>query len=385
MKKVTFSLLTCCLMSTLISADDLQKAFKETKMTGELKAQYFNKQFLIDGKNDAIGVVGGNINLNTGSYYGFGAGLTFQTSHRVSKSIKGLSNEYINTMDVSGSVLSQSYLSYSLTNTVFKIGRQYITTPLLAGSGSRMIKQSFEGITLENKSLPKTTITVAYVNKFQNRTNGTGSAPKFNSINKNAYTLYVTNNSIDNLTLRAQVLKVNANKTNTDKSVRYFDAAYNLSGVNIAGQYINSKNDKEKGSLFGLKVNGNIAMINLTGIYTKTNSDGTVYSGVGGAADSSFAALPLHGGSVTYTKDTNTKVLIAATNIKDVTIVGYVGQVKSDHKVGPLKYKKIDAMGGFVQYAFNKNFSAKVMYESADFDTAKHDDNIFRVYTSYKF
>ena len=385
MKKITLGLLACVLVSTAINANDLQKAFKETKMIGELKAQYFNKQFVVDGKNDTIAVVGGNIDLNTGSYYGFAMGLTFQTSHRVHKSIKGFSNDYINTMDVSGSVLSQSYLSYNLTDTIFKIGRQYITTPLLAGSGSRMIKQSFEGITLENKSLPKTTITVAYVNKFQGRTNAAGGAPKFLSINKNAYTLYATNNSIDKLTLRAQILKINGNKQNTDKSVNYLDASYNFSGVNIAGQYINSKNDKEKGSLFGLKASGNIAMVNLTGIYTQTNSKGTVYSGVGGGADASFSALPLHGGSVTYTKDTNTKVIIAATNIKGVTLVGYIGQVKSDHKVGPLQYTKIDAMGGFVQYAFNKNFSAKVMYESADFDTAKHDDNIFRIYTSYKF
>ena len=178
MKKVTLSLLTCVLVSTLMNADDLQKAFKETKMTGELKAQYFDRPH-VDGKNDTISLVGGNVNLNTGLYYGFGAGFTFQTSHRVSKSIEGNTNEYINTMDVSGSVLSQSYLSYSLTDTIFKIGRQYITTPLLAGSGSRMIKQSFEGITLENKSLPKTTITLAYVNKFQGRTNGLGDAPKF--------------------------------------------------------------------------------------------------------------------------------------------------------------------------------------------------------------
>ena len=102
-------------------------------------------------------------------------------------------------------------------------------------------------------------------------------------------------------------------------------------------------------------------------------------------ADISFTSFPLHGGGVTYTKDTNTKVIVLATNIKGATIVGYMGQVKSDHKVGPAKYTKIDGGGAFVQYAFNKSFSAKVMYEHASFNTLKHASDMFRVYTSYKF
>ncbi len=77
-------------------------------------------------------------------------------------------------------------------------------------------------------------------------------------------------------------------------------------------------------------------------------------------------------------------VAVAATRLAGATLVAYYGVVNTDKSVG-IGYEEIKAWGGFVQYAFNKNLSTKVMYESADFDTMKNDDNIFRVYTSYKF
>ena len=68
-------------------------------------------------------------------------------------------------LDAKGAVLSESYLQYDLYKTRFKGGRQHIVMPLIANSGSRMIKESFEGYFLSNTDLPDTTLSAGWVNR----------------------------------------------------------------------------------------------------------------------------------------------------------------------------------------------------------------------------
>lgn len=398
MKKIIgLSVIASIAISTSVYADTLQEAFANSKVSGEIKAQYFDKQSPVDGKNDTISVVGGNLNLKTGSYYGFGAGVTFQTSHVLDVDYAG-TNDYLGFMDASGSVMSESYLTYTYDKTMLKVGRQYMASPLVASSGSRMLKDSFEAYTLTNTNIPNTTLMASYITKYQNRTDGDGNPGKFVNVEDGAYTIYAKNTSIENLTLQAQYLDVNGETSNADSDALYFDAAYNWNGILFAAQYLKGdveSNANSNGRLLGFKVSGNIGPVNLTGLYTTTN-DKDVYGGVAGGvvglgngADSSFTALPLHGGAVTYAANTDTAVAVAATNIMGVTAVGYYGVVKSDDDNNAGGSDKITAYGGFLEYAFTKNFSAKVMYESADFkgdmNALDYDSNRFRLYTSYKF
>lgn len=386
MKKITkLSLIAALTLSSTVYADTLAEAFAASKVKGEIKAQYFDIETagMSSTNNDNISVVGGNLNLVTGSFNGLKAGVTFQTSHVLDITTEG-ANNFAATMDASGSVMSESYLSYTLSNTTAKVGRQYITTPLVAGSGSRMIKQSFEGVTVTNTDIPNTTIVAAYVDKFQGRTDGAGSPGTFDQFNDGAMTLYVKNTSFKDLTLQAQYLDVKGITSTTDADSLYVDASYNFGPATVSAQVIDSSNGTTDGRLYGLKATGNVSMVNLTGLYTQTTDDGTVYPGAGSGADSSFTALPLHGGGVTYVADTQTMVGVAATKIAGATLVAYYGVVNTDLSVGA-GYEKIKAFGGFIDYSFNKEFSAKVMYESADFDTLTEDSNQLRVYTSYKF
>lgn len=386
MRKITkLSLAAGLLVSSSACADSLSEAFANAKVKGEIKAQYFDVKPLADGKSDSILVFGGNLNVITDSFYGFKGGVTFQTSHVSDISTEG-TNNFANTMDASGSVMSESYLSYTMSNTTAKIGRQYIKTPLIAGSGSRMIKQSFEGFTLTNTDLPQTKLMAIYAGKYQDRTDGNGGAGEFtkSKVEDGAYSILAENKSVKDLTLTLQYLDVKGNTSASDKDALYLDAHYKIAGIDLSAQYYDTTDSNVDGSMLGFKASGTIGMINLTGLYTTTSDDGKVYSGVGSGADAAFTALPLHGGSVTYTKDTDTMVGVAATKIADVLMVAYYGQVNTDD--ASLPYEKIDAYGGFLQYVYNKNFSAKVMYESADFNKAAlKDDDILRIYTSYKF
>jgi len=59
-------------------------------------------------------------------------------------------------------VLAQSYLQYDAAKTSFKYGRQLFESALTASNDTKMIPNAFEGLSVESKDLPKTTLKAAY-------------------------------------------------------------------------------------------------------------------------------------------------------------------------------------------------------------------------------
>jgi imipenem/basic amino acid-specific outer membrane pore len=368
------------LTATCASADTLADAFANSTVKGEIKSQYFQKEkeFGANAKS-SIWTNGGNLSLTTGSFYGLKAGVTFQTGHVAS--IDDDAANYNGDMDASGSVMSEAYLAYTLANTTVKAGRQYISTPLVAGSGSRMFKQSFEGIVLVNTDLPNTTLVAAYVDKFQGRTDGNGNAPEFEQVQDGAYTVYAKNTSIENLELQAQYAQIKTLVDNDIKAI-YVEADYNLDNITLAGQVYSTDDGSttnSDGALYGIKAVGNIAGITATAAYTTSDDEADVVAGLGDGADYSFTASPINGGN--YSKDTDSYLVG----------LGY----KFDMGLGlDASYTNWDTNGGTstsetnvtASYAFNKNLSSKIMYSTYDNDTSLTGyDYRSRVYVSYKF
>jgi len=368
------------LTATCASADTLADAFANSTVKGEIKSQYFQKEkeFGANAKS-SIWTNGGNLSLTTGSFYGLKAGVTFQTGHVAS--IDDDAANYNGDMDASGSVMSEAYLAYTLANTTVKAGRQYISTPLVAGSGSRMFKQSFEGIVLVNTDLPNTTLVAAYVDKFQGRTDGNGNAPEFEQVQDGAYTVYAKNTSIENLELQAQYAQIKTLVDNDIKAI-YVEADYNLDNITLAGQVYSTDDGSttnSDGALYGIKAVGNIAGITATAAYTTSDDEADVVYGLGDGADYSFTASPINGGN--YSKDTDSYLVG----------LGY----KFDMGLGlDASYTNWDTNGGTstsetnvtASYAFNKNLSSKIMYSTYDNDTSLTGyDYRSRVYVSYKF
>jgi len=368
-------------LSTSAVADSLAEAFAASKVKGEIKSQYFQKE-KENGANakSSIWSNGGNLSLTTGSFNGLTAGVTFQTAHVTS--IDDDNNNYSGDMDVSGSVMSEAYLAYTLGNTTAKIGRQYITTPLVAGSGSRILKQSFEGIVLVNTDVPNTTLVAAYVDKFQARTDGNGDTPEFEQVADGAYTVYAKNTSVQDLTLQAQYALVKELNAGEDVKALYIDAAYKLNNVTVSAQTYQTDNGaatNSDGSLYGIKVAGNIGAISAVAAYTTTDDEADVVAGLGSGADGSFTASPIDGGH--YDADTDSYQVG----------LGY----KFNMGLGlNASYTNWDTNGGdslsetnvTASYPFTKNLSTKVMYSAYDNDTSlTRYDYRSRVYLSYKF
>lgn len=389
------------LSSSSFAADTLSDAFKNGKVSGELRAWYFDRDTDVvkvgtawDRKKGDADIINMGVMLNyiTDSFYGFKIGATFQSNYApfADNEAKAL---FYNDMYGSGAVLSEMYVQYDIGKTMAKIGRQYMNTPLIAGSGSRMIRQSFEGALITNTDISNTTLAAGYVGKWQNRTSpntvtttsDVGEFTKFND--DGAYTLLAINKSIPGLTITgqwAQVVDI--------ADVYYAELAYagKMSDFTygLAGQYVMTNYDKatplgDEGTLYGIKASFGIGAFNMYAAYAKIDDDRDVsISADVGGADPIYTANVIHSGDYTagskgYAIDANYEVVKGAK----------VGARYSDInlKAANSDYTVLDV---YANYAFEgalKGFGLEVQYETKDKDATNGDSNELRFRANYKF
>lgn len=289
------------------AADSLAEAFTNGKVKGALKSYYFDESYdSATSKDNSIWANGVTLSYSTDSYKGLKLGSTFQSSTVTTDS--GDVSQQAKFMDASGSVLSEAYLEYKMANTTFKGGRQFVSLPLIQGSGSRLIKESFEAYFLTNTDIPDTVVSLGKVTQYQTRTDmvtsGTNAASFTNSetnsgdvggFNKigtdGATSLYIKNNSIKNLPIQMHYVDF----IDEVKDL-YVDATYKFGGEFkpfIATQYYNSSYDSSAtsdSSMFGYKIGATMFGINLHASYTSTDDKGNVNRGIGEAATASFTS-----------------------------------------------------------------------------------------------
>ncbi|MBV5278853.1 MAG: hypothetical protein J0647_07465 [Campylobacteraceae bacterium] len=391
---VKLSLVASVLLATSVFADTLEEAFKASKVMGEIKAEYAYSNFFGKTSFDDVSVIGGSLNIVTGQYYGLN-GTTFQTSHL--PDIDSTGGVFKDDLEAQGSVLSEAYINYKISNTSLKAGRQYIYTPLISTSldgksSETLLKDSFEGYILTNTDIPNTTFVAGYVSKYQAKTDGMGSPGKFEKFQDGAYTMYVQNKSIENLIAQAQYLDENGLTSGTDKDVFYLQVDYTLGGHTLSGQYLSSTDKTQAikfqdGQLWGLRATGGLGIGQLGYVvaYSSSINDGAIYTGAGaGTTDTLFTAMPVNGGAVAARGNTNTIVGGLIVPIAGVTMIGYAGQSSCSDNIGPFG-GDFKAIGAVAIYPYNKNFSIKANYEHVSADNVFEDTEVARVYLSYKF
>ena len=411
--KKNLSLITALLLSAPLFADNLSDAFTNGKISGEIKSVYSNSNFLGKSKSDDIATVGGTLGYKTADFYGFNAGATFQASHVINEDNNN--SVFAPDLDASGAVLSEAYLEYKLANTTAKAGRQFVYTPLVSSSidgksSESLLKDSFEAYMLTNTDIPDTTVSLGYITKYLAKTDGSGDVSKSNdfshtntfsaiptnvtSSHDDAYTILVKNNSFENLTLQAQYLKINEEKsTSKDINIAYLQADYALGNQTLSAQYVKSKNDnqptgQEDGAAYGLKATGPLGISNLAYIvaFNSNTEDGDVNTGMGtGTSDLLFTSIPVNGGGVPSRANSDTLVGALILPIAGVTTVGYLGHSWSDDMVGDVL-----ATGAMAIYPINKDLLLKVNYEHVEVENtfgpiAEGNTDVTRVYLSYKF
>ena len=360
-------------------ADTLADAFKEGKVSGTIKSMYRDAD--ISGQESSGFAMGGELGYVTGKLYGFGAGFTFQTSHTL-----GLKDnnpvEVDTSVATSKSDLSEAYLSYTFDKTLIKVGRQYIDTPLVSTSTSRMYNDIMEGATITNTSLPETTLIAGVITQYQYRFGD------MENYDKNIYTLYALNKSVKGLEVTLQ------GTTQADeRSLLFADLSYALPmnfPVTIGTQYLGDYADitGEKDSyLYGFMVGTKLGGVGLSAYYNKTAKDGDVTYGYGQGSDWTYNSVQWLSG---YTAGTESYQAKLSYDFEQVGIKGlsaFTRYAIFDNSVNAANDAK--EWNFDVKYKFQgsmKGLETRLRYADISYDQAgKPNEHDFRFIANYNF
>ena len=187
-KGITSSLLAFGLIASanLGAADDLSSMFSEGKVSGEIRSFYINRDDTSKPDNQIATAIGGKLLYETGSYKGISLGAGFYTTNRILRNLEStdktmLNNTLFRNDGESYSILGEAYVKYNAkamgTNTIVKVGRQRLDTPLAGSDDARMLPNLFEAAVVINNDVQDTTLILAHVTKmapgtFANAYNG---------------------------------------------------------------------------------------------------------------------------------------------------------------------------------------------------------------------
>ena len=399
------------LASSSFAADTLADAFKNGKVNGELKAYYFTTD---DGTDDAdIFTTGVMLGYKTAPLYGFTLGLTAQASASPFADAEG-KDAFGGSMWGSGAVLSEAYIAYTMKNTTVLVGRMFLDTPLVASSGSRIIKEAFEGAAVINTDLPNTTLIAGYVQKFQSRTDGNGNVGEFTKnfstnsgpnvdLNNGGYTIAAINKSITGLTLTAAYAyedayyKTSATATPANfvavdgvVHVGYVEAlyegkvgeiGYTLGAQDYYNKIDDSKTADDSINVYAFKAGLSFKGINGTVAYSKVSDKdvaaGAVLSGLGNGADLLYTDPVI--GMPGYNRDTASYLVDVN---YDVTAAANIGV---RYVLAELATSDEDYTSVYGTYKFDaalKGFSLGAQYETKGKDA---DGDDLWIKANYKF
>jgi hypothetical protein len=331
---------------------DFEKALKKDgKFTARLRGFYFNRSFDEDktGKDNAKAITaGGIIKYQSGKYHG----LSFGVAHYSSTKLGGIySREEAKGTSILGrdgedlAFVGEAYFQYDIKNTMFKIGRQQLATPLMQNHDLRILPSVYEAAIIQNKDIPKTEVEIGFVDKY------TGFTSKENAfLDKKtgkdglAY-LSLKNNSVDKLALRAEYIKALTDDVSRE-SYSYLDAKYDIpvgKKTYFKAQFgQNGYKNADDSTLVGAKVGTTVGMFDLALLYDKVS-------------DNAFQAFE-------------------------------AGPMYSDWQQGYGPYEASTAVGGQIVFRPLKEFSLKLGYVDVESDTDLLVDDFteFNIDANYK-
>ncbi len=385
-------------------ATSLVEMFTKGTTDGALKSYYFAQTFASDNRSDSgIWANGGHLRYRTGKFYGLRLGAKFQASFVGYKDDD--SRVTAGSMDANGAVLSEGYLQYDLYKTRFKGGRQHINLPLIANSGSRLIKESFEGYFLSNTDIPGTIVSLGWVNKYQTRTdksryvgnwfvdyeqNGSGRPGGFYDIGDNGIiSIYLKNTTLDDLVLQAHYTDV------LDEVAGFYgDVKYSFTEVTtkpyIAAQYYYTKYDeseKDNNYLVGFRAGLKVSVLELFTGYTTVGGsagDTRVYRGIGQGSYYQFTDTTKTAGVAAFEAGTNSYQIGAGYKYEDL----FTSKLRLSTFDNPIPDKDLNEYTLNLAYNFQgsfENLSVSVDFSVLDFENDQRDATDLRSRLIYSF
>lgn len=289
MKKILLSAVAVMAMvSAATAADTIEGALKSGTYSTNMRVFYFNRGFDNVQPRARAFTAGGIMKYVSGDYYGAKVGFAYYGSVRLfgiytrdegkGTSILGRNGEDL-------SFLGEAYVEYNNANSMFKIGRQQLATPLMQNHDLRILPSVYEAAIFRNKDMQNTMVEVGYVQRY---TGFTSKDNKFNDYNTKwgkdglGY-IYFKNTSLPDLTVRAQYIKALSDEDDAGNTIKYddykyFDVKYKLAslGTNsyVKAQYGgNAYNVGDDSSMYGVKAGTTFGMFDVALLYNKISDN----------------------------------------------------------------------------------------------------------------
>jgi len=403
------------------AADSLETMFKDGKVSGEIRSMYIAQDS--DTATDSDGfAVGGKLKFETAQYMGLSFGAAFYTTHGVSANnvneltgAAGFAGTHSNLLDENGksySLLGEAYVQYNYSNTMLKVGRQQIDTPLAGPDDIRIIPDLYEAYLLTNTDLADTTLVLAHLTKMAGTIDSkAANASKFNSMsdaaglngvagvdNEGVTTAAIIYSGFSDTTLQAWYYTLSG-----DLDAWYLEASHNwdcmlIDGMKMSGalQYIDFDADQNLGgtnyNVWGAKLEGtHDSGFGFDLAYDQTSDDAGAgsFSGTwGGYPEFAIADEFWHNDLNTRNSDVwrvGASYDFSKSGVNGLTAdVAYVAY-DLDNTIAGLS--DVDVVDLILSYDVQSvaNLSTSLVYEDRSSDANNADSDIFKLYVGYTF
>ena len=273
-----------------VSIGTFGDALKNGEFTAALRTFYFDRSFDEDktGNPNATALTfGGILKYESASYYGAKFGIAYYGSQRIGGIFsreEGVGTSILGRDGENLGFLGEAFLEYDISNTMVKVGRQQLATPLIQNHDLRILPSVYEAAILRNTDISDTMIELGYVGAYTGFTSKENEFLDFNEKwgDKGLAYIYLNNKSIENLTIRAQYVGALSDVNDMGELIavndyRYIDAKYAIPmGKNsyIKAQYGgNAYNIGEDSSLFGAKAGTTFWMVDVAVLYDKISDN----------------------------------------------------------------------------------------------------------------
>jgi len=171
------SLLLAAMMMVSVScgAENIEEIFKGGKVSGQLRAFWFDGERELRMDRTAL-TLGGILSYQTAPIAGFSGGASFFSSNGITSLTHMPESGQTHNLNLDGSsinTLGEAYLQYKGGDTSIKAGRQRLDLPLSNDYYNRMLPNSFEALSLENRSVGNTVLKAAYITGWKYKASDT--------------------------------------------------------------------------------------------------------------------------------------------------------------------------------------------------------------------
>jgi hypothetical protein len=283
---------------------------------------------------------------------------------------------------LTGSWISQAYLTYGIGNTSVKVGRQELPqslSPMAYSETWNVFANTYDGVVAVNTDIQDTTVVAAFVQRMNSNAMGSNMSDfsDLTTTTDGAYMLTVQNKSIENVTLTGTVYQINDFTATDDLTIYWGDVQTAVSGVNVGLQAMDA-NGASEGRAYGVKLGTDVAGYTVGAAYTKA-SNGWYNHALGGTTGSLYTTTALdqvvNDNTTKYTNEE--KYVISASR---AAFGGNATLAYADSKNSAVDYTEYDAVYS-TDLTSNINLAAAYVYADMEGDNV----DLVRVVASYKF